>query len=249
MPLFGELTLGAALPRLPTLKDLDTEAWELPGAEILQLAWEVDDGTRALLPRAMHPAIPAYITCVVGRYASSPVGDFSLALVRLMARAGVHPRGFVLGAVATSAEAVAALRERWGFPAEVGEVKLARYHDVVGATVARAGAVVLDVALANPETISGGDVQYMPSVTLARVREGGDARPQLVQIDPHYTFHRAERGRPRLRHFDVAGWNAAGMAIADPIAASATTCDTDLPRIRFVMDPEVPVVRGTRRIR
>jgi hypothetical protein len=28
-----------------------------------------------------------------------------------------------------------------------------------------------------------------------------------------------------------------------------TSCDTDLPRIRFVMDPEVPVVRGTRRIR
>jgi hypothetical protein len=28
-----------------------------------------------------------------------------------------------------------------------------------------------------------------------------------------------------------------------------TSCDTDLPRIRFVMNPEVPVVRGTRRIR
>jgi hypothetical protein len=26
-------------------------------------------------------------------------------------------------------------------------------------------------------------------------------------------------------------------------------CDTDLPQIRFVMDPGIPVVRGTRRIR
>jgi hypothetical protein len=25
--------------------------------------------------------------------------------------------------------------------------------------------------------------------------------------------------------------------------------DTDLPQIRFLMDPEIPVIRGTRRIR
>jgi hypothetical protein len=35
----------------------------------------------------------------------------------------------------------------------------------------------------------------------------------------------------------------------NPIAATVTSCDTDLPRIRFVMDAEIPVVRGTRRIR
>jgi len=51
MPLFGELELGTVTGALPELRDLDTEAWELPKAEILQLACEIDDGSRALLPR------------------------------------------------------------------------------------------------------------------------------------------------------------------------------------------------------
>ena len=101
MPVFGELALETLAGRLPAMKDLDTEAWELPKAEILQLACEVADGTRVLLPRALHPAIPEYVTFVVTRYPESPVGPFNLAQVRLMARAGVHPRGYVLGAVAS----------------------------------------------------------------------------------------------------------------------------------------------------
>ena len=245
MPLYGELALAAVDGRLPELRDLDTNAWELPKAEILHIGWEVPDASRALLPRSMHPAIPAYVTVVVTRYPASPVGPFELAQVRLMARAGAHPRGYVLGAVATTDAAVTALRERWGFPARRGEVALRRYYDRVVGAVSVAGETILDVALRDPETISGGDVQYIHSVTLGRV----DGRPTLVQVDPHYTFHKAERGRPAVGRFDAAAWNAGPITLEWPIAATVTTCDTDLPRIRFVMDPEIPVVRGTRRIR
>ena len=56
MPTFGALELTAVVDRLPTVRDLDTEAWSLPGAEILQLAFEVPRATESLLPRAMHPA-------------------------------------------------------------------------------------------------------------------------------------------------------------------------------------------------
>ena len=59
MPTFGTLELTRVVDRLPTMRDLDTEAWPLPGAEILQLAFEVPRATESLLPRAMHPAIPA----------------------------------------------------------------------------------------------------------------------------------------------------------------------------------------------
>src|SRR5262247_4847441 len=110
MPLFGELELATIAGDLPKRRDLDTEAWELPKAEILQLACEIADGSRALLQRALHPAIPEYVTFVVTRYPESPVGPFSVAQLRLMARAGVHPRGYVLGVVASSEAAVAALR-------------------------------------------------------------------------------------------------------------------------------------------
>jgi len=81
--------------------------------------------------------------------------------------------------------------------------------------------------------------------TLARLN--GSA--QLVRVDPHYTVHRAARGRAHASRFEPAAWNAAPIRLTTPISASAATCDTDLPRIRFVMDPETPVVRGTRKVR
>lgn len=249
MPLFGALDTAAVLADVPTLAGLDTEAWALPGTEILQLSWEVPPETVGLLPKAMHPAIPPYATVMVTRYPESPVGPFLLAQVRLMGRAGAHPRGLVLGAVASTPAAAAALRERWGFPAAPGAVTLRRYHDRVTATAVRDGTLVLDAALVGPETISGGDVQYMHSVTLARVPLDGEIVPRLIQVDPHYTFHRAERGRPAVRVLDTAAWRAPGLDLEHPIAASVSTCDTDLPQIRFVMDPEIPVTRGTRRIR
>src|SRR5262245_59704596 len=248
MPLFGELAVETVAQQLPVLTSLDTEAWALPRAEILQLGFEIGGTTRALLPRAMHPAIPAYATWLVSRYPESPVGPFALAQLRLMGRAGAHPRGFVLGAVASTPGAVRALREGWGLPAVLGGITLQRYHDQVIAAVTREGEPVLEAALIDPEPISGADVQYIHSVTLARLEDGEHSAPTLVQVDPHYTFHKAERGRPRLIRFDARAWQAEGIEPTDPIAASFTACDTDLPQIRFVMDPEIPVVRGTRRI-
>jgi len=249
MPVFGELAVEAVAARLPRLATLDTEAWALPGAEILQLGFEVGEGTRALLPRAMHPAIPPYATWLVTRYPESPVGPFTLAQVRLMGRAGAHPRGFVLAAVATTPEAVRALGDGWGLPVALGSVTLRRHHDRVIAAVSRDGEPILEAALVGPEPISAGDVQYIHSVTLASVAEAGRVAPALIQVDAHYTLHRAERGRPSIIRFAAHAWNAGDLAPVHPIAASFTMVDTDLPQIRFLMDPEIPVVRGTRRIR
>jgi hypothetical protein len=248
MPLFGTLELRSATPGAPRLPHLDTDAWTLPQAEILQLAWEVRGDVMRLLPPALHPAIPQYMTFVVTRYPQTPVGPFVLAQCRLMARAGAHPRGYVLGAVTSTPEAARDLASRWGLPAEPGSIVWQRYHDQVAVSVSRDGALILGAALLDPEPISPGAVQYIHSVTLALGPEGG-GKPVLVQVDPHYTLHRAERGRPKVTRFDAAAWHAEGLSLANPIAASVTTADTDLPQIRFVMDPEVPVIHGTRRLR
>jgi hypothetical protein len=249
MPTFGALELAAPADRLPAMRDLDTEAWALPGAEILQLAFEVPRATGTLLPRAMHPAIPPYATIWVTRYSESPVGPFTLAQVRLMARAGAHPRGLVLGAVASTEAAATALRERWGLPAVPGRVTFTRRHDRITATVARDSVAVLECALVDPEPIAGSDVQYIHSVTLARAPLDGTAGPLLVQVDSRYTLKKAERGRPHVGLLDAPAWGAGPLRPLNPIAATVTLVDTDLPRIRFVMDVEVPVARGTRRIR
>jgi hypothetical protein len=116
--------------------------------------------------------------------------------------------------------------------------------------VVRDGTPILECSLLGPEMISPADVQYIASVTLADVAaENGRVRRCIVQVDPHYTVKRADRGRPHVARFDAAAWGAAGISLVHPVSGSITVCDTDLPEIRFVMDPEIPVVRGTRRIR
>ena len=97
MPLYGTLDITQNAKALPTLANLDTEAWMLPKAEMLQLLIEVPRSTtEGLLPKAMHPALPSYVILAVTKYAESPVGPFNLAMLRLGSRAGAHPRGFLL---------------------------------------------------------------------------------------------------------------------------------------------------------
>jgi hypothetical protein len=251
MPLFGQLELAAVLPALPDMPDLDTEPWELPGAQLLYLALEVDAGVvDPLLPRALHPAVPRYVTLVVSQYPASPVGPFRLAQLRLMGRAGVHPRGYVVHAYTNHAPATTELRRRWGFPVETADdIRLRVHHDRIAATVEAGGQRLLDCALTHYEVVAGTDINYISSVHLAQVTGGAHAGPQLVQVDPRYTIHKAERGRPELAHLHEAAWQVQGLRVVHPIIGTFTTIDTDLPRIRFIMDPEQPVVHGTTRVR
>jgi hypothetical protein len=250
MPLYGTLDITRDAKRLPTLANLDTEAWALPKAETMQLQIEVSRrSTDGLLPRAMHPALPSYVILAVTRYSDSPVGPFNLAMLRLGSRAGAHPRGFLLGAVASSEAAASELRTRWGLPAEEGEVKFLRRHDRVMGTVRKDGKTILDCALVDPQPVSGSDVQYINWVTAANAPLDGQTQPMLIQVDPKYTFYKAERGKPQVSAFDAAAWNAGALELTGAIVGTCCAVDTDLPRIRFVMDPLKPVFQGTRRIR
>ena len=250
MPLYGSLDITQKPAALPTLANLDTEAWTLPKAEVMQLQIEVPRRTtEGLLPKAMHPALPSYVILAITRYPESPAGPFNLAVLRLGSRAGAHPRGFLLGAFASSEAAAKELRHRWGIPVETGEVKFLRRHDRVMGTVKKSGKTILDCALIDPQPVSGTDVQYINWVTAANAPIDGSVQPMLIQVDPKYTIYKAERGKPHVQLFDAAAWNAASLELAGAIVGTCSTVDTDLPRIRFVMDPLKPVYMGTRRIR
>jgi hypothetical protein len=250
MPLYGTLDLATVAPKLPTLANLDTEAWTLPKAETMQLQIEVPRAsTEGLLPKAMHPALPSYVILAITRYPESPAGPFNLAVLRLGSRAGAHPRGFLLGAVASSEAAAKELRNRWGLPVEAGDVKVLRRHDRVMGMVKKAGKTILDCSLIDPQPVSGTDVQYINWVTAANAPLDGTVQPMLIQVDPKYTFYKSERGKPQVSAFDATAWNAGAIELAGGIVGTCCTVDTDLPRIRFVMDPLKPVYMGTRRIR
>jgi hypothetical protein len=116
-------------------------------------------------------------------------------------------------------------------------------------TVKKDGKTILDCALVDPQPVSGTDVQYINWVTAANAPLDGQTQTMLIQVDPKYTFYKAERGKPQVATFDAAAWNAPNLQLASPIVGTCCTVDTDLPRIRFVMDPLKPVFQGTRRIR
>ncbi len=249
MPLSGTLDVTPRIERAPRMPSLAAEPWEIAEVDILQLMYEMDDANMtALLPRALHPTIPPVVTFTVARYPDSPAGAFTLAQVRIGCRAGTRPRGFLLRAYCDSPRACAALAERWGYDCRPADVTLRRYHDRIAATVRSDGAEVLRASLVDPEPISGGDIQYTANVNLARVREDGEERALLVQVDPEYRFHRAERGRPRIDFFERAAWAAGGVEPVYPVVASFATCDTGFPRIRYVLDPDVPALSGTRAV-
>jgi len=78
MPLYGTLDITQAPARLPTLANLDTEAWTLPKAETMQLLVEVPrSSTDGLLPKAMHPALPSYVILAVTRLTTRRLRDLS----------------------------------------------------------------------------------------------------------------------------------------------------------------------------
>jgi hypothetical protein len=247
MVLIGRRDIASLLERAPVIDNLDAEAWEIEGVEILHVRYEIDDANReALLPRALHPTIPATVVITVAHYPDSPVGPFTLAQVRIGCRAAALPRCFLLRAYTDSAAAADALGRRWGYACDVGDVKLSRFHDRIVATVTKDSVEILRTSLIDPEPISGGDIQYVANMNLAKQKDGESI---LLQVDPEYRFHRAERGRADIATFDRAAWSAEGVDPVYPVVASFARCDTGFPAIRFVLDPNKTAVEGTRKIR
>ncbi len=248
MPIAGTLDVAPLLDGSAQMASLEAQPWEIARTEIFQVMFEIDDRAMAsLVPPALHPTIPPSMTVTVARYPDSPAGAFVLAQTRIGCRAGVRPRGFLLQSYCDSDAACGEIGSKWGYRCSRADVRLQRYHDRIEASVRLDGAPILQAALIDPEPISGGDVQYVANMNLARLASEDD-KPVLVQVDPEFRFHRAERGRPELSLFERNAWHAHGVDPVYPVHATFTTCDTGFPKIRYVMDPSVPALAGTRAV-
>jgi hypothetical protein len=97
------------------------------------------------------------------------------------------------------------------------------------------------------EPITGTDIQYNSSMHL--VRNNDDGKLVLVQVDPEWVFHKAERGRPHIISLDSQAWAAGDLLRADyPISATCTTCDVTLGKIRYICDPAKDAFQGTTQV-
>lgn len=249
MPVYGSANVDALLDGAAVVESFGTEPWELPEAEMLQITYEVAEAPALeLTPPALHPSVPPYAAINVSRFPESPVGAFTLAEVRLVCRAGIRPRGLLLGGVCDSQAALDELSSRWGYRLQLGEVSLSRRHDRVRGLASVGGRVAIDVTMTDGEPIGTSDMTMQHSLHL--VREGAnDANGALVQVDPEFAVHSADRGRPVV---DVLAGEALGtrdkLQLTYPVVAWTCRADTDLPRLRFAIDPRKPAFEGTRKL-
>jgi hypothetical protein len=246
MPELGTLDVTPLLRGAPEMKDLDTDALVLPQVEILHALHEIRSGPMLdMLPPALHPTLPPTVQLTVWRARDTDLGDFTMAQVRVGCRAGVRPRGFLLGCVIDSDIAAEQLAARWGFRRDAGTPTLKTGHDRIQATVVRDGETILDVSLVGPEPISGGDVQYTANMNLARTPGG----PRLVQVDPEFEFHKANRGKLQLTTFDAGAWGDDRIVPSWPVSTSFTVADVTMPRIRYTCKVDIPAMAGTETVR
>jgi hypothetical protein len=240
MPLLGTLDIQQwAASGIAVYEGKDDEPWVLQNTESLQLSIEIQPQAQALLPPAMHPAIPMYMVCSITRCPDTPVGPFTLAQVLIAGRIGIRPRGFVLKSLVDREAARRELAARWGFPVFPGESRVWSQYDRVRAEVRTGGAVSLACELTDREPIEGVDIEPLACANVAR--SGSEDKLVLIQVEPHYEYHKAERGRPRLLSFDQTVWKTGGQVqFAQSIAATYLVSDIMLPPPRYIIDPEQP---------
>jgi hypothetical protein len=248
MPLAGCLDVARLLDDAP-LVSLDGTEVRADGVEILQLLFEVPaSDAEALVPAALNPTIPPVVNFLAYRADDSSFGPFSLVQVRIIARAAVRPRAFLVSACCDNEPLSAVLAGAYGFRAWPGTVRMPRFHDRVECVVTRGRATVLHMALVDPDPITGHDVKYAPGMHLARVDGPDGPVPRLVQVDTEYEFHRADRGRPALLSFDPGAWGDARLVPQLPISASVTTCDVAIMPVRYICNPDLPAAEGTEHV-
>lgn len=249
MPISGTLDTSRRIDGAPLAANLASEPVVLPRAEVLQVMFEIDSaGIESMLPAALHPTDPTIATFVAVKTADSPVGSFTLTETRIGCRAGVRPRGFVAGGYIDDLAAEPMLADRWGFSLSHADVVLERrYHDVA-LEVNLDGRTILSTSLVDPVPLSGAEIQFAASMHLARVLKEGSEVPRLVQVDPELTFHRAARGKARLDAFAADAWGDDRIKPVYPISAWYALCDFELPRVRYICDPDLPAFQGTEKI-
>lgn len=225
------------------------EPWVLPRVQILQVMYELEQGAMTrLLPPALHPTIPPTLVVTAWRVPESPAGPFTLAEAKVGCRSGARPRALSVRAYCDSAAAREALAARWGYPASEADIDFARRYDRSWVTVRAGGRTVLDAHLVDPEAISGADIQYLATLNTARVEREGTAAARLIQVDPEYQFHSADRGMPELLAFDGEAWGLPGADPYWPVSASYAVADVAMPELRYLVDPAKPPLAAVERL-
>jgi len=210
------------------------ESIVLGTAEIFQAAFE-HAGTRPSLPPGLVPTNPTLVTLLAIRVPDGPHGGFTFAQVRISCRSGARARALVTSStVDASAECAEWLAAGWGIGGDRAPIRYERRFDRVHVTAPH-----VDVSLRGPRPIGVDDVQYVTGLHPVTTASGD----RLAQVELEIALDRVERGRPELHSCSVPGVHPRFAVVATSAMGTLT-----LPKVRFVLDPDLPPHLGTERV-
>ncbi|HVW31726.1 MAG TPA: acetoacetate decarboxylase family protein [Acidimicrobiia bacterium] len=243
MPDYGLVAAEELGPTTPQLAPLyPAMPWEMPGARIIKLAYEVGtDFTRHTLPAGLARSTPPYGTLVVYDVPESPFGPYRLAAQTLACRYRNFARVYVLQAVVDNPVALAALREVWSYPAAPGTVDLTdEDRTVTGVVAAPDGSPLARFSLTGVEGAEAERVVIDGELT-ARVPprySTGEPEPvRLVQVNRGFALRDPRRARFSIE-FHSAGdrypWGS--VPVTHLIVAVDTRADLEYAPTEHVLD-------------
>lgn len=246
MPLYGELqTAGLEPPKIDALAT-ENDAWSA-GAEILTFTHEIDTqrGFKTL-PAALHPSLPPYVQIVFRKIDGGPFGPFKSAEVNVRGRSTIHQVGFTVAAYADSSAAVDWLRDRYGQPARVADIRFDRRYYGVECGIELDRECAFRGRMEHLHYISPADVLFTHSMTLARLP---DERVRLVQVELEYELERAERGTARIDTFDADVIGEPNLVLRNALPPTLVQArELAFRGVRYLVDPDLPAMQGTERI-
>jgi acetoacetate decarboxylase len=213
-----------AFPALP---------WRLPGAEVVQVTFEVDlEATRELLPEQLSRPVPPYGRIVVARYPESPLGPYSEALLLLAARFNMLPKNYVVAAVVSNEAARDAYAGIWGLPVSVGEIALRRERAASGgeditAEIA-ADTPLATLRLPDAYAVEPGMIRYDP---LLSVRVPGGDEAEVFQFSGTPTIHEARLAKGATVTCRTDAWTDPWFRLRSLNMISATFAIADMELI------------------
>ena len=244
MPDYGLVAAEELGPTTPQLAPLyPAMPWEMPGARILKLAYEVGtDFIRHTLPAGLARSTPPYGTLVVYDVPESPFGPYRMAAQTLACRYRNFARVYVLQAVVDNPIALAALREVWSYPAAPGTIELTDADDQVtgvvaapdGRPLARFNLTGMDGAEADRLVIDGELTARVPP----RFSTAEDQEPvRLIQVNRAFALRDPRRAKFSIE-FSSAGdrypWGS--VPVTNLIIAVDTSADIEYAPTDHVLD-------------
>jgi hypothetical protein len=243
MPDYGLVAAEELGPTTPQLAPLyPALPWEMPGARIIKLAYEVGtDFVRHTLPAGLARSTPPYGTLIVYDVPESPFGPFRMAAQTLACRYRNFARVYVLQAVVDNPVALAALREVWSYPAAPGTVEVTDGDGEVSGLVAAPGGAPLarfrltriEGAEADRLVIDGELTARVPP----RFATGEPEPVRLIQVNRAFAPRDPTRAKFSVE-FSSAGdrypWGA--VPVTNRIIAVDTRADLEYAPTEHVLD-------------